>query len=179
MDRPAGASALQPLRGVTLFFGAHPDKPGLQHSVPGGGCCTRDKFTVADAYLFTVLRWTSRIDIDLAKCFPGTVSGFLAGGIGVEKSSQKGPVFCLRTPVDAAQQVVKPRHRAGRLLGAGFANSWRSTGPAVEQLPTPTSSPVTSFRPRVQQLPRPPFVGVPWRTEQYRVQPPLRRRPLP
>jgi hypothetical protein len=24
MDRPAGASALQPLRGVTLFFGAHP-----------------------------------------------------------------------------------------------------------------------------------------------------------
>ena len=26
-----------------------------------------DKFTVADAYLFTVLRWSSRIDIDLAK----------------------------------------------------------------------------------------------------------------
>jgi glutathione S-transferase len=26
-----------------------------------------DKFTVADAYLFTVLRWTSRIEIDLAK----------------------------------------------------------------------------------------------------------------
>ena len=26
-----------------------------------------DQFTVADAYLFTVLRWTSRIDIDLAK----------------------------------------------------------------------------------------------------------------
>ncbi len=26
-----------------------------------------DKFSVADAYLFTVLRWTSRIDIDLAK----------------------------------------------------------------------------------------------------------------
>ena len=26
-----------------------------------------DKFTVADAYPFTVLRWTSRIDIDLAK----------------------------------------------------------------------------------------------------------------
>ena len=24
-------------------------------------------FTVADAYLFTVLRWTSRIDMDLAK----------------------------------------------------------------------------------------------------------------
>jgi glutathione S-transferase len=26
-----------------------------------------DKFTVADAYLFTVLRWTARIDMDLAK----------------------------------------------------------------------------------------------------------------
>lgn len=26
-----------------------------------------DKFTVADAYLFTVLRWSSRIDIDLGK----------------------------------------------------------------------------------------------------------------
>jgi glutathione S-transferase len=26
-----------------------------------------DKFTVADAYLFTVLRWTSRIDMDLGK----------------------------------------------------------------------------------------------------------------
>jgi glutathione S-transferase len=26
-----------------------------------------DKFTVADAYLFTVLRWTSRVEIDLAK----------------------------------------------------------------------------------------------------------------
>ncbi len=26
-----------------------------------------DKFTVADAYLFTVLRWTSRIEIDLGK----------------------------------------------------------------------------------------------------------------
>jgi glutathione S-transferase len=26
-----------------------------------------DKFTVADAYLFTVLRWTSRIGMDLSK----------------------------------------------------------------------------------------------------------------
>ena len=26
-----------------------------------------DKFTVADAYLYTVLRWASRIDIDLGK----------------------------------------------------------------------------------------------------------------
>jgi len=26
-----------------------------------------DKFTIADAYLFTVLRWTARIEIDLAK----------------------------------------------------------------------------------------------------------------
>jgi glutathione S-transferase len=26
-----------------------------------------DKFTVADAYLFTVLRWTGRIEIDLGK----------------------------------------------------------------------------------------------------------------
>ena len=26
-----------------------------------------DKFTVADAYLFTVLRWASRIDMDLGK----------------------------------------------------------------------------------------------------------------
>jgi glutathione S-transferase len=26
-----------------------------------------DRFTVADAYLFTVLRWTPRIQVDLAK----------------------------------------------------------------------------------------------------------------
>ena len=26
-----------------------------------------DKFTVADAYLYTVLRWTGRIEMDLAK----------------------------------------------------------------------------------------------------------------
>ena len=26
-----------------------------------------DKFSVADAYLFTVLRWSSRIDMDLGK----------------------------------------------------------------------------------------------------------------
>jgi glutathione S-transferase len=26
-----------------------------------------DKFTVADAYLYTVLRWTTRIEMDLAK----------------------------------------------------------------------------------------------------------------
>ena len=26
-----------------------------------------DKFTLADAYLFTVLRWTARIEMDLAK----------------------------------------------------------------------------------------------------------------
>ena len=26
-----------------------------------------DKFSVADAYLFTVLRWTTRIDMDLGK----------------------------------------------------------------------------------------------------------------
>jgi glutathione S-transferase len=26
-----------------------------------------DKFTVADAYLYTVLRWTGRIDMDLGK----------------------------------------------------------------------------------------------------------------
>ena len=26
-----------------------------------------DKFSVADAYLFTVLRWISRVDIDLSK----------------------------------------------------------------------------------------------------------------
>jgi hypothetical protein len=29
---------------------------------------------------------------------------------------------------------VEHRHRAGRLPGAGFANSWRSTGPAVETI---------------------------------------------
>jgi len=32
---------------------------------------------------------------------------------------------------------VKPRHRAGRLPGRGSRNSCRTTGPAVEQLPTP------------------------------------------
>jgi glutathione S-transferase len=26
-----------------------------------------DKFTIADAYLFTVLRWASRIELDLGK----------------------------------------------------------------------------------------------------------------
>lgn len=36
-----------------------------------------------------------------------------------------------------------------------------------------------SFRPHFQQPPRPPFVGVSLRTEQCRLQPTLRRRPLP
>jgi glutathione S-transferase len=26
-----------------------------------------DKFTIADAYLFTVLRWAQRVEIDIAK----------------------------------------------------------------------------------------------------------------
>jgi hypothetical protein len=85
---------------------------------------------------------------------------------------------------------VKPRHRAGRLPGRGSRNSCRTTGPAVEQLPTPKvpwrrwrslncSRCRPSFRPHFQQPPRPPFVGVSLRTEQCRLQPTLRRRPLP
>jgi hypothetical protein len=81
------------------------------------------------------------------------------------------------------QHVTPPPSREA--ARAGFANSWRSTGPAVEQLPTPkvplglllsSSRGRPSFRPRFQ--PR-PFLGAPWRKKQYRVQQPLRRRPLP
>ena len=39
----------------------------LDKQLAGKDYLMGDKFTVADAYLFTVLRWTSRIDIDLAK----------------------------------------------------------------------------------------------------------------
>ena len=39
----------------------------LDKQLAGKDYLMGDKFTIADAYLFTVLRWTSRIDIDLAK----------------------------------------------------------------------------------------------------------------
>ena len=39
----------------------------LDKQLAGKQYLTGDKFTVADAYLFTVLRWSPRIDIDLAK----------------------------------------------------------------------------------------------------------------
>ena len=39
----------------------------LDKQLAGKDYLMGDKFSVADAYLFTVLRWTSRIDIDLAK----------------------------------------------------------------------------------------------------------------
>jgi len=39
----------------------------LDKQLAGKDYLMGDKFTVADAYLFTVLRWSSRIDIDLAK----------------------------------------------------------------------------------------------------------------
>jgi hypothetical protein len=76
---------------------------------------------------------------------------------------------------------VKPRHRAGRLPGAGFANSWRSTGPALEQLPAPKVPSIHgawrfSVNSSTCRSSRPLFLGVPLRTEQYRVQPPLRRQ---
>jgi hypothetical protein len=51
--------------------------------------------------------------------------------------------------------------------------------PSSMALPFNSSRCRPSFRRRFQQLPRTPFVGVPWRTEQYRVQPPLPRRPHP
>jgi glutathione S-transferase len=39
----------------------------LDKQLAGKQYLTGDRFTVADAYLFTVLRWSPRIDIDLAK----------------------------------------------------------------------------------------------------------------
>jgi glutathione S-transferase len=39
----------------------------LDKQVTGRQYLMGDKFTVADAYLFTVLRWTARIEMDLAK----------------------------------------------------------------------------------------------------------------
>jgi glutathione S-transferase len=39
----------------------------LDKQLAGRQYLTGDKFTVADAYLFTVLRWAARVDIDLAK----------------------------------------------------------------------------------------------------------------
>ena len=39
----------------------------LDKQLAGKQYLTGDKFTVADAYLFTVLRWSPRIEIDLAK----------------------------------------------------------------------------------------------------------------
>src|SRR5947207_856890 len=36
-------------------------------AVANGPYLMGDKFTVADAYLFTILRWTTRIEMDLAK----------------------------------------------------------------------------------------------------------------
>jgi glutathione S-transferase len=39
----------------------------LDKELAGKQYLTGDKFTVADAYLFTVLRWSSRIEVDIAK----------------------------------------------------------------------------------------------------------------
>jgi glutathione S-transferase len=39
----------------------------LDKQLAGKQCLTGDKFTVADAYLFTVLRWSTRVNIDLGK----------------------------------------------------------------------------------------------------------------
>ena len=39
----------------------------LDKQLAGKQYLTGDKFTIADAYMFTVLRWSGRIDIDLAK----------------------------------------------------------------------------------------------------------------
>jgi glutathione S-transferase len=39
----------------------------LEKQLAGKQYLMGDKFTVADAYLFTVLRWTGRVNIDLAK----------------------------------------------------------------------------------------------------------------
>ena len=50
---------------------------------------------------------------------------------------QAGLTEIWRYALLSPKHQVKPSHRAGRLPGAGVANSWRSTGPAVEQLPAP------------------------------------------
>jgi len=39
----------------------------LDKQLAGKQYLTGDKFTVADAYLFTVLRWSARVNIDLGK----------------------------------------------------------------------------------------------------------------
>jgi glutathione S-transferase len=39
----------------------------IDHELAGKQYLTGDKFTVADAYLFTVLRWSPRVGIDLGK----------------------------------------------------------------------------------------------------------------
>ena len=53
-------------------------------------------------------------------------------------ASNEAVAGCLRPLIGGGRgHHVKPRRRAGRLPGAGLANSWRSTGPAVEQLPAP------------------------------------------
>jgi hypothetical protein len=44
---------------------------------------------------------------------------------------------CLRPLIGGGRGAPRQTHPAGRLPGAGFANSWRSTGPAIEQLPAP------------------------------------------
>ena len=40
---------------------------GGDKQLAGKQYLTGDKFTVADAYLFTVLRWSARVNIDLGK----------------------------------------------------------------------------------------------------------------
>ena len=59
------------------------------------------------------------------------------GHVDMVESSNEA-AGCLRPLIGGGRgHHVKPRRRAGRLPGAGSANSWRSTGPAVEQLPAP------------------------------------------
>jgi hypothetical protein len=110
-----------------------------------------------------------------------STSSNCSGGLyTISRSRDAGP----DGPWAVAGTTSNPAIRAGRLPGAGFANSWRSTGPALEQLPerkVPSTHGEGRFpvNPSTCRSSRLLFLGVPLRTEQYRVQPPLRRQPHP
>jgi hypothetical protein len=113
-----------------------------------------------------------------------------AGESAWKTLAKNGPVYGSEHPSMRPNKSSNPAIEQGGCPGRGSRTRGEARVRPLNNYPTPkvpcygpppfnSSRYRPSFRPRLQQLPQPSFVGVPRRTEQYRAQQPLRRRPLP